>query len=289
MHIKILLSTLSVFLIWSAVKAQDIDSKLNEIKFSLMNGNYEEGLKASKSIIESNAGDSTQLAFVYSYAGISSEATGKTEDAISYYKKAVRFEVPQLDIYDKLISLSKKEKNDSVYEFALLEKAKSFPDFDDSVTKSLATHYANSGQYKKLLKISNKLLESYPNETRYLFYKGVALQNSDQIEEAKVYYNKILELDPDHSGANMGIGMMLYNDGSEIFKSRKKEYESKVNPDRVDYSVYNKGIEAGKKLYREALPYLLKAYESGSYPGLKQVLFNTYARLEQSEKAKAYK
>ncbi|MBW6534165.1 MAG: hypothetical protein K0B11_04110 [Mariniphaga sp.] len=289
MYRKFVLVACSILLIWSAIKAQDIDSQLTEIKFLMMDGNYEEGLKSCKSIIESNAGDSAQLAFVYSYAGISSEALGNTEDAINYYRKAVELEVPQLDIYDKLISLSKKEKNDSVYEFALLEKLKAFPDFDDPLTKSLANHYANTSQYEKLLNTVNKLLEMYPDEIGYLFFKGVALQNLDQIEEAKVYYNKVLVADPNHSGANMGIGMMLYNDGTEIFAFRKEEYESKTNPDRVDYSIYTKGIEEGKAIYRKALPYLLKAYESGSYPGLKQVLFNTYIRLEQKEKAMPYR
>lgn len=289
MYRKILLSACSVLLIWSAIKAQDFDSILSDIKVTMMNGNYEEGLITCKNLIESNTLDTTQLAFIYSYAGISSEALGKKEDAIDYYKKAVQYEVPQLDIYDKLISLSKKEKNDSVYEFALLEKMKAFPDIDETITESLANHYANTSQYEKLLNTVNKLLESYPDKIGYLFFKGAALQNLDQIDEAKVYYNKVLELDPNHSGANMGIGMMLYSDGSEIFAYRKKEYESKTKPSRVDYSVYTKGIEEGKTIYRKALPYLLKAYESGSYPGLKQILYNTYTRLEQSERAKAYK
>ena len=254
-----------------------------------MDGNYEEGLQACRSLIESNVSDTSQLALIYAYAGMSSEALGNAEDALVYYKTAVRFEAPQLDVYNKLISLAKKEKNDSVYEYALMEKARAFPDFDEPVTESLASHYAKTREYEKLLNTTNKLLKSNPDEVKILFYKGVALQNLDQVEEAKSYYNKILEIDPDHPGANMGVGMLLYNDGSKIFAFRKKEYESKKNPDRVDYSIYNKGIEEGKTIYRQALPYLLKAYESGSYPGLKQVLFNTYARLEQKEKAEQYK
>jgi tetratricopeptide (TPR) repeat protein len=277
------------FLFLTSVSAQNIDAKINDIKFALMDGNYEEGLQACQSLIESNVSDTSQLALIYAYAGMSSEALGKAGDALTYYEKAVKFEAPQLDIYEKLISLAKKEKNDSVYEFALLEKARAFPDFDEPITRSLASHYAKIQDYEKLLTTTNKLLELYPDEVKFLFYKGVALQNSGNVEEAKGLYEKILELEPEHPGANMGIGMLLYNAGSEIFAFRKKEYESKVKPDRVDYSIYNKGIEEGKVLYRKALPYLLKAYESGSYPGLKQVLFNTYARLEQKEKAEPYR
>ncbi len=288
MNGKILI-VLCFLMIRTLGQAQNIDSRLDDLKITIMNGKYEDGLLECKDLIESNVRDSAQLALIYAYAGLSSEALGNKVDALHYYEQAVLLKAPQLDIYEKLISLSKKEKNDSVYEFALLEKSRAFPDFDEPITKSLAYHYANTRQYEKLLPTANKLLNWYPDEIRYLYFKGVALQNLNQIEEAKDCYHKILESEPDHPGVNMGLGMILYNDGSEIFAFRKKEYESKVNPNRVDYSIYTKGIEEGKIIYRKALPYLLKAYESGSYPGLKQVLFNTYARLGQKEKAEAYR
>ncbi len=288
MYIRFIISACSLIMLTS-IQAQDIDSRIDDLKVVLMNGNYEQGLNECKNLIEANISDSTQLALVYGYAGLSSEALGRKTEALEYYRKAVELQMPQLDVYDKLINLSKKEKNDSIYEFALLEKSKAFPEYNQDNTKSLAYLYINTQQYEKLLGTSNELLNWYPDDVNYLYFKGVALQNLDRIEEAKEYYSKVLVLDPEHSGANMSLGMILYSDGSEIFAFRKKEYESKAKPSRADYSVYNKGIEEGKILYRQALPLLLKAYESGSYPGLKQVLFNTYARLEQKDKAEAYR
>lgn len=289
MYKKILISACSLIMMWTSIQAQDVDSRIDDIKTAMINSNYESGLTQCKSLIESNMTDTMQLALVYGYAGFSSEALGQNDEALIYYKKAVQFHVPQLDIYDKLINLSKKAKNDSIYEFALLEKSKAFPEYNQDITKSLAYHYVNTQQYKKLLSTTNELLNWHPENINYLYFKGIALQNLDQTEDAKSYFSEVIKLNPDHSGANMSLGVLLYKDGSEIFALRKKEYEAIAKPDRVDYAVYNRGIEKGKTVYREALPYMLKAYESGSYPGLKQMLFNTYVRLEQKDKAEAYR
>jgi tetratricopeptide (TPR) repeat protein len=271
------------------INAQDVDSKINDIKMAMIDGNYEAGLKECEILLKSGITDTTQLAMVYGYAGLSSEALKHKTEAIQYYKKAVELQMPQLDVYDKLIILAKKEKNDSIYEFALLEKLKAFPEYNDEIKKSLAYQYLNTKQYGKLLVVTEELLKLTPNDDNFLYFKGVALQNLNQVEESKVYFSEALKINPDHSGANMSLGLIVYNEGSEIFSKRKKEYEAIAKPDRVNYWEYEKGIEKGKTLYRQALPYLLKAYESGSYPDLKPILFNTYVRLEQKDKAEKYR
>ncbi len=286
---RIFVSVILLFFTLTVLVAQDVDSKIDDIKSALINGDYELGLKKCETLLKSGISDTMQLATVYGYAGLSSEALKHKTEAINYYKKAVELQMPQLDVYDKLINLSKKEKNDSIYEFALLEKSKAFPEYNDEVNKSLAYLYINKNQYEKLISTTNELLRLHPDDTNYIYFKGVALQNLNQVEEAKVFYTEVLKLNPDHSGANMSLGLLIYNEGSEVFLQKKKKYEAIAKPDRVDYHEYEKGIERGKTLYRQALPYLLKAYESGTYPDLKPILFNLHVRLEQKDKAEPYR
>lgn len=286
---KFLITASFLLFFGMAINAQDVESKINDIKISLIDGNYEAGLTACEELLKSGISDSTQLSMVYGYAGLSSEALKKKTEALAYYKKAVELQMPQLDVYDKLINLSKKEKNDSIYEFALLEKLNAFPEYNDEIKKSLAYQYLNTKQYEKLLTVSEELLNLTPNDANFLYFKGVSLQSLGQVEESKVFYEEVLKIDPEHTGANMSLGLMIYNDGSDIFLKRKQEYEAIAKPDRVNYWEYEKGIEKGKTLYRQALPYLLKAYESGLYPNLKPILFNTYVRLEQKDKAEKYR
>lgn len=285
--LQLLIGFLTVLI--PAVYGQDFDSKLNDAKNALIEAQNEKALGYCEELITAGNEDSTKLALAFGYAGMACEGLDRTTDALDYYSKAVSYSVPQLDVYDKLISLSKKEKNNEVYEFALKSKAKEFPDYYSDVTKSLAYLYVNSQQYDKLLNTTDELLNWYPENKNYLFFKGVALQNLSKPDEATEYFKQVLALDPDHPGANMSVGLALFNQGSEIFELRKKEYEALAKPTRVDYSVYEKGIEKGKTVYREALPYLLKAYNSGKYPSLKQALFRTYVLLEEKDKAEPYR
>lgn len=289
MYKRILLTVSLIFCVWLLVNAQDVDSKIDNIKSTLINGNYEAGLKECETLLQTGISDTMKLALVYGYAGLSSEALKHKTEALTYYRKAVELQMPQLDVYDKLINLAKKEKNDSVYEYALLEKLKAFPEYNDEVKKSLAYLYINTKQYEKLLITAGELVNMNKGDANYMYFNGVALQNLNRTEEAKVFYADVLKINPNHSGANMSLGLIIYNEGSDVFLKRKKEYESIAKPDRVDYHNYEKGIEKGKTLYREALPCLLKAYESGSYPDLKPVLFNLYVRLEQKDKAEPYR
>ena len=235
MYKRIFVTVSLLVFVWSGIIAQNVDSKIDEIKSALINGDYEAGLSGCEVLLKSGISDTMQLATVYGYAGLSSEALKHKTEAIHYYKKAVELQIPQLDVYDKLINLSKKEKNDSIYEFALLEKSRAFPEYNDMIKNSLTYLYINSKQYEKLLSTTNELLSLHPGDINYLYFKGVALQNLNQVEEAKVFYFEVLKLKPEHPDANMSLGLIIYNDGSEIFLQRKKKYEAIAKPDWVDY------------------------------------------------------
>lgn len=272
-----------------SVQAQDFDSKLDDAKTALINSNFELCLSECEGLIAGGEGDSLQQAMLFSYAGFASEQLNKSTDAIKYYKNAIQLQVPRLDIYDKVISLSKKVNNNADCEFALLEKRKAFPEFQTSIVESLAYLYMEMEQYDKLITVTNELIGWFPANPTFLNFQGIAYQNSGQIDQAEVIYKKVLELDPDHTYANMGMGMILYNKASKIYDYKKDVYSSINKPTQVDYYTYRKELEEPKSIYREALPYLLKAYEDEAFSSLKAVLFKLYTRLEEKDKTMKYK
>lgn len=279
-----------LFVMALSVHAQDFEAKLSKAETELMNGNNEQALSDCKSLIETGKGDSIQKATMYSYAGLASDQLKKTDDAINYYKKSIELKVPRLDIYDRLISLAKRTKNDDAYEWALTEKMKAFPDFQQSIVQSLAHLYLKKKQWDKLLGATKKLTEWFPDNPTYFSYQGAAYQNTGEIDKATAVYNKVLELDPDDAYANMAIGMIKYHKASKIFDREKKEYEKKSKPNWNDFNKYDKALNEPKAIYKEALPYLLKAYKNESYaPILKKVLNRIYTRLDDKAKALQYK
>lgn len=260
--------------------------KIADLDF--MNGKYVEALEQYNGLIKLEIADSVQLANLYSYAAMCNEELGKNDTALKFYKKALVLHVPQLMIYDKMVALAKTEKDDDAYEFALLQKESEFPDFEVSIQQSLAYHYYNTKQNKKLLACTGKLTEWFPDNTKFFLFEATAKQNLNDIEGAKVAYTKVLSLEPDNAGANMGIGMILYNKANIIYDKMKADYDAINKPSRVDYSNFRTKLDAPKAIYKEALPYLQKAYKNKSYASLKGIIKNIYIRMGDKENADKY-
>ncbi len=290
MKVKDLLLLVSVsFIYFCSLEAQEPDSLMDSAYGAFINGQYEQALEQYLNILSTGSVDSVNRSLAYGYAGLCSEELGEKKDALGFYKEAILLRVPRLLIYDKMINLAKQEKDHSAYEFALVQKRMEFPDFEVPVVQSLAYHYFNTKQYDKLLSTTILLTEWFPGEARFYYFDAIAKQNLDDPEGARTSFLAVLDLDPDHSGANLGIGMILYNEASDLFTKAIEEYEAKTNPDRIDYYNYMKKIEKPQAIYRQALPYLLKAYEDKAYSGLKAIIYNSYMRLEDMDNANKYK
>nr|WP_321412373.1 hypothetical protein [uncultured Carboxylicivirga sp.] len=272
-----------------SIGAQEMNDDLNKVKSTFLDGKYEGALELSNKVLSSKESlDSVNISMAYSYAGLSYENLNKPAEAIENYKQAIVYNVPRLDIYDQLINLTKNVDDSENYEWALMAKMKSFPDFKTEISQSLAQHYLRIKNYDALLKEADGLIAIYPEETKFLYYKGVAYQNLDDEKSAYEMYAKILKIEPDHVGANMGAGIYLYKQGSEMFKKEKAKYEAKKAPTRVDYTNYLKSQDQAKAVYQEALKYLLVAYNDGK-TNLKPAISNIYTRLGEKEKAEQYK
>ena len=146
---KILLSLITFFLVSTTILAQDFDDKLTDAKMAMMDGNFESGLTICKELIASGNADSTQLSEVYASAGMACEALKNNSEAVNYYAKAVEYRVPQLGIYDKLISLSKSEKNVLASAFM-----KAVTDPSDVLEKNLHASLMKWPYVEKLSRIS---------------------------------------------------------------------------------------------------------------------------------------
>ncbi len=283
---------MSVFVLMIAVfgiNAQDFDQKLDAINNEIIEGKYESALESCKAIMGSTEADTSQIALANSFAAIACEEMNQMDQSIAYYKEALRLQVPRLDIYDRMIMVTRNIEDTDNYEYALLEKKKAFPDFAPSVDESLTYHYVKTKQYEKLLESAGIMMTNQPDNSKFVYYKALAFKNLDQMDSALVYYEKVLEMDPDNIVSNAAVGLQYFYEGNAIFKNSKASYDKLSAPSRVDYDNYKKSLEKGKKVYEKALPYLLKAYESGKYNSLKPALVNIYTRLDQADKATEYK
>ncbi|MFA9390811.1 MAG: tetratricopeptide repeat protein [Prolixibacteraceae bacterium] len=268
--------------------AQDFDAIKTNADQAYVSNNYPKALELYQQILNGAEADSADMALIYSNAGMCCTQLNQSNEAIAYFKKAVSYKVPQLMIYDKLIEMTKAAKDYKNYEFALLHKLEEFPDFIGDVNSKLAYHYYNTQQYDKVLEVTNTLIEWYPDNAKYWLFNAVARQNLNDLPGAEKAYDKVLVLDPEQAGANMGKGMILYNRATAMYDKMKNAYDALDKPDRVDYSNYRKEIEKPKAIFAKALPYLLKAYENKAYASLSGIIKTTYLRLEDKQNADKY-
>lgn len=269
--------------------AQNFQENLDAANTEFRKGNFKEAVELFNSLLASESGDSLQMAYAHGYLGVCLEETGDKKGAISNYKKSISFGIDEYQIYDRAIKLSKAEKNDEVYELALVNGIKTFPETEQEFSKKLAYHYFNNQRYDDLLKVTDVLLSLDISNAIYHYFKGAALQSTGQLEAAEGSYEMALALNPDHLNSNLQYGMILFNKGSHIYESEKKKYESLAKPTRLDYTNYNKAIVKGNEYYKRAEVYLVKYYQNKPNTQVKKALFNLYTRLGDKSKAALYK
>lgn len=90
--------------------------------------------------------------------------------------------------------------------------------------------YITENEVKRVIRYLNKLVDAIPG-FNYLYYNllGITYElYADDLEKAKHYYRKVLEISPDHDGAMNNLAVILYSkeeDFEGAYKLAKKAYE----------------------------------------------------------------
>ncbi len=145
-------------------------------------------------------------------------------------------------------------------------------------------------RYKEIVQFSEP--EADITERNLIFYKALATchrkiyeQNRDENKEflykALDNYQYVLDIDPDNYGANYNTAINLYNEGA--YGIEKIDAEAQI-PTIVQVQAVS------VELFREALPFMLKAYEQDSTRRETLIaLRGIYLSLNDNEEANKYR
>ncbi|MBN1926627.1 MAG: tetratricopeptide repeat protein [Prolixibacteraceae bacterium] len=124
----------------------------------------------------------------------------------------------------------KLEKWDEAIPF-LNEILQDYPD-DENALSSLAGVYIRKKDFQNAAKSSKALLEKYPENRKGLFYCGKALFFLEERIEAKIYLEKLLQIEPNNVEALIMYGNACINTKSfdEAIKSFQKAYDLTNDP-----------------------------------------------------------
>jgi tetratricopeptide (TPR) repeat protein len=281
---------ISVFLVClTLLNGQSLEEFQKEGEKLMNEGQNEQALESFKKAI---ALDQTTEgnAILYSYAGLCAKYTNNDNEAKEYFQTAVKRGFQEPVIFTMLGDICRNQDDIDCQVETYRKAIELFPKDQLEFGRKLASVYYSSKNYEMLEPLSVELLKLEPNDEKLLQYHGVALQRQKNIEGAKVVFEKLLEVNADNLTANTFLGNYYFQIGRSQLEKEEKKYEAIQNPDRVQWSNFQKKTKLIKdEYYSKAVIYLEKAYQEREDENLKKMLYAAFFKLGDKEKAEKYK
>jgi len=171
----------------------------------------------------------------------------KPEDRVSESKKS--------EIV-KNIALIYVSKDDNDNALAAMQEARAESPDDINLLLSEANIYykmGNKEEFKRLLELATS---KDPQNAELQYNLGVIASESDHPEEAMIYYKKAIELDPNYINAYINSAALVLNKEQALIEEMNGLGTSKKDDLR-----YDELRKMRQDIYKEAVPYLVKAIE----------------------------
>ncbi|MGE0076522.1 MAG: tetratricopeptide repeat protein [Bacteroidales bacterium] len=225
---------------------------------------------------------------IYYYTALSAQLAGNFEEAIEFYKEAIKLNFTSegaayYNIYDAYRSLNKIDEGTPYLEEGFLK----FPK-NTNILFSLINNYINKGDDpSKIMVYMDKALSDDPNNSSLYFAKGTLYDKLNDPENAAKAYLKAIETDPKSFDAYYNLGAVYFNNGVKIVEEANKVPAKEV--EKYDALMAKAGEE-----YKKALPYMEKAFSiNPESKDVLEALKNIYFRFrnesdEMNNKFKEY-
>ncbi len=181
-----------------------------------------------------------------------------------------------------LIYISQENSDKAI---AAIKDARAEDPDDVNLILSEANIYYKLGDNAKFKELLQVATEKDPGNAELQYNLGVISAESKQIEEAKAYYEKAIELDPNYANAYINMAALLLEDVQAIV-----EEMNALGNSSADYKKYDELKEVTHGMYKNAIPYLQKALElRPQNDSAATTLMNIYSVLGETEKYKEMK
>ena len=240
---------MSAYMSMLVIGQQDNEALLIAAQIALYNAKkYETVVEICNQLLASN----TESAKVYQYLAVASGQLGKEDDMIKYINEG---------------------------------RAK-FPEDENLINEQINAYL----QLKREAEIVDQIEAMAAKQTTnpiYYFILGTIYGNQEStlynIETALGYYQKALEMDPNHVDSYINIGSMYIDKSAALYNAANE-----LGFDRESQKKYDVMVAEAKTYDEKALPYVEKAYELvPDDDAIRQALRTLYVRLKMMDKAKA--
>ncbi len=161
---------------------------------------------------------------------------GKTDDAINYYSQIIKTTDADVGKYLALATLYNAKKEPQLYLNTLQTARNKFMD-NKKILFLLIQDYADHQRYAAITPIIDEAIKYEPENVELLYLAGFSNENGGNINLAKKYYTKIIELDENNYDANLAMGLIFLNQ----FLKDKENLEAQYSAQ--DYLLKANGIQ----------------------------------------------
>ena len=184
----------------------------------------------------------------------------------------------------KNISLIYVQKGENEKALTALNKARKLNPEDSSLLLTEANLYYKIGNTDKFKELIEEASAKDPNNAELLYNLGVVSADSD-VETAKKYYKKAIEIDPDYSSAQINLAALILAGETSII-----EQMNSLGTSDADYKLYDELELKRKGLFKEAIPYLESVLKlNPKNLEVARTLMGIYSAIELDDKSKAMK
>ena len=185
------------------------------------------------------------------FAAYSASKAGLHDKAIAFYEDLKTRDYERMSVYDLLYN-EYLGQNDTVnFVRTLKEGFAAFPR-EAWFLQNLINHYIYSNQSEEALTYLDNALENDPNIAQYHYVKGFLNEQLENIDDAQASFNKAIELDPNMADAYAGKGRLIFNKAVKIMEDAASIKDNKK---------YNIEFDKAEVIFKESLPFFLKATE----------------------------
>lgn len=241
-------------------------------------GDAYESFQYSLNIAKLPAINSLDTAIYYN-AAISAYYAKKYDKAIEYYDVAIKNNYKKLNAYIFKLDVYKTIKDSVNYLSTLKEGLNLFPD-NEALEVQMANYYLNSNNIENALNYINKLIEKNPSNATYYFTQGTLYDKLEKFDLAQASYENAIKNNPNYFDAYYNLGAIFYNKAAKII-------EQSSSIPLKEQARYDAEINKANELFKTSLPYFEKANElNKNDANILQTLSVIYSKLKMDDKAK---
>lgn len=157
--------------------------------------------------------------------GLLANQTQRTQEAIQYYQQAITLASRQPIQYLELARIFEKNNQPTERRKILEEGRGAYPDSKEILFKLIET-YSQQGNYNAIVPIAEQAVKMEPENVDLNYLAGFSFENIGNIEKAKHFYERTVQLNDNNYEANLALGLLYLQQFMENQDDQEAQYNA---------------------------------------------------------------